>query len=112
MKQKHYETSSDGKSYGIKNFFDRSFGYLFDNSAVPWGCMVREKLYNRTGERDYVRPGDSWFRNPEFGRAIEDADKRGRNGGAYGVQLSWQDMNPFPAGETYQRAHKPYTPKR
>jgi hypothetical protein len=107
-KQKHYETASNGKSYDIMNFFQRSFGYFYDPIAVPWGCAVREKLRNRTGEQDYVRPGDSWFRNPEFGRAIEDPNKRGRNGASYGKVLGWEDMSPFPEGKTYQRAHKAY----
>lgn len=107
-KQQHYETASHGKQYDIGNFFERSFGYAYDPIAVTWGCAVREMLRNRTGEQDYIRPGDSWYRNPEFGRTVENPSKRGRYGSAYGKVLSWEDMNPFPEGETYQRAHKAY----
>lgn len=59
------------------------------------------------GEQDYIRPGD-WYRNPEFGRTVEDPLKRGRNGAGYGKYLSPLEMNPYPPGETYQRGHKPY----
>jgi hypothetical protein len=113
QKQQHYETASHGKQYDIANFFERSFGYFYDPVAVTWGCAVREVLRARTGVKDYVRPGDSWYRNPEFGRSVEDPYKRGRHGSGYGKALGWEDMNPFPEGETYQRAHQAYSePKR
>jgi hypothetical protein len=60
------------------------------------------------GEADYVRPGDHWYRNPEFGKVVSDPRKRGRNGAGYGKYLGPLEMNPYPPGETYQRAHKPY----
>lgn len=111
LKHKSYETASNGKeNYGIANFFERSFGYLYDGSAVHWGCQIRQLLANRTGEKDYLRPGDFWFRNPEFGKIVEDPGKRGRFGAAKGKALDWQDMNPYPVGETYQRSHRAYKP--
>jgi hypothetical protein len=68
-------------------------------------------LFN-AGEQDYVRPGDSWYRNPEFGRTVADPRKRGRHGAGYGKYLAPMEMNPYPPGETYQRAHRPYVAPR
>lgn len=94
LKQQTYETASSGReTYDVYNFFDRSFGYLYDDRAVVWGCLVRAQLANRTGERDYVRPGDFWYRNPEFGRAVEDSAKRGRFGAGYGKVLGKSLLN-------------------
>lgn len=88
VKQQTYETASTGReTYDVSNFFERSFGYTYDDRAVVWGCLVRAQLANRTGERDYVRPGDFWYRNPEFGKAVEDSAKRGRFGAGYGKVL-------------------------
>ena len=56
-----------------------------------------------------MRPGESWYRNPEFGKAVEDPGKRGRYGHGYGKKLGPREMNPYPPQDTYQRAHKQYT---
>jgi hypothetical protein len=108
-KQKTWSTASgsSAKGYSIENYMDRTFGFTFDDVALKYGCQVRELLRNRTGEVDYIRPGD-WFRNPEFGRAVIDPQKRGRHGAGHGKYLGPEDMNPYPAGKTYQRSHKPY----
>ncbi len=55
-----------------------------------------------------IYPGDMWYRNPEFGKVVNDPSKRGRNGAGYGKYLSSGEMNPYPPGLTYQRAHKSY----
>eukprot|EP00428_Durinskia_dybowskii_P063121 CAMPEP_0170363914 /NCGR_PEP_ID=MMETSP0117_2-20130122/5103_1 /TAXON_ID=400756 /ORGANISM="Durinskia baltica, Strain CSIRO CS-38" /LENGTH=355 /DNA_ID=CAMNT_0010618397 /DNA_START=137 /DNA_END=1204 /DNA_ORIENTATION=+ len=107
LKQLTWETAGGGRGYDINNFLDRTVGWRFDNSATAWTCQLRDHLRNRTGEANYVRPGD-WYRNPEFGRTVEDPGKRGRNGAGYGKYLGPTEMNPYPPGETYQRAHRPY----
>ena len=108
MKQGSWETAGSGREYDLYNFMDRTLGFRFDNSAVQWGCQLRELIRNRTGEPDYIRPGDDWYRNPEFGKTVANPRKRGRNGAGYGKYLGPLEMNPYPPGETYQHAHKPY----
>eukprot|EP01038_Epipyxis_sp_PR26KG_P015398 gene15398-20767_t len=108
MKQSTWETAGSNRGYDIYNFLDRVLGYEYDNSGVYWGCQLRELLWNRTGELHYVRPGDMWYRNPEFGRVVSDPRKRGRHGSGLGKKLSPHEMNPYPPGDTYQLAHKSY----
>jgi hypothetical protein len=69
-------------NYDLANFFHRSVGWYLDRSALRYSCQVREVLNNVTGEAHYLRPGDMWYRNPEFGRPLEDPRKRGRYGRA------------------------------
>jgi len=107
MKQESWDTASPGGDYNLYTFMDRVFGFDFDNSIVHWGCQLREVLRNRTGHNDYIRSGD-WYRNLEFGEAVENPNKRGRNGRGYGKYLQSFEMNPYPKGVTYQRSHKPY----
>ena len=113
LKQKTWETASghDSTGYSIYNFLDRVSGWEFDDSLIAWGCQLRELLRTRTGVPDYVRPGDIWYRNPEYGKLVDDPHKRGRYGGGYGKQLGPREMNPYPPQDTYQRAHKRYEPK-
>lgn len=113
LKQKTWTTASghDSTGYSIYNFMDRVSGWDFDDSLIKWGCQLRSLLAKRTGVRDYVRPGDMWYRNPEYGRAVEDPRKRGRYGNGYGKQLGPREMNPYPPQDVYQRAHKRYEPK-
>ena len=110
LKQQTWETASaeNSEGYDIYNFFNRLTGWEYDDSAVFWGCAVRAKLAEMTGEVNYVRPGDSWYRNPEYGKAVEDPKKRGRNGAGYGKKLGPREMNPYPIFDTYQNAHKTY----
>lgn len=108
LKAATWDTAAPGKGYDVYHFLHRNLGYHFDNSAVVWGCQVREVLRRRTGEEHYLRPGDSWYRNPEFGKVVDDPEKRGRYGRGYGAKVGWSDMNPYPAGNTYQKSHKVY----
>jgi len=112
LKQRSWDTASGHESsgYDIYNFLDRTIGFEFDNSGVAWGCQLRALLRNRTGEAHYVRPGDFWYKNPEFGKTVSDPRKRGRFGNGFGKVLGAGDMNPYPPGDTYQLAHKPYSP--
>lgn len=108
LKQKTWSTAGGDRGYDMYNFLDRTLGFEFDNSALQWSCQLRQLLTNRTGIEHYVRPGDSWYRNPEFGKRVDDPLKRGRGGQGDGKKLGWGEMNPYPPGETYQRAHKVY----
>jgi hypothetical protein len=109
LKQRSWDTASHQGNYDIYNFMDRTSGFTFDNSALSWSCQLRDLLFLRTGE-PYVRPGDMWYKNPEYGKTVSDPKKRGRYGNAFGKVLSTNEMNPYPPGETYQAAHKPYEP--
>ncbi len=53
-----------------------------DSASERYSCLVRQEIERvwDSGKR-FIRPGDSWFRNPEFGRSIELAEKRGRGNG-------------------------------
>jgi hypothetical protein len=94
QKQRTWETASAGKeTYDILNFFERSFGYYYDPSALRYSCQLRDHLSLRTNVSHYVRPGDSWYRNPEFGRLVADPSKRGRGGGAVGKKMGWGKSN-------------------
>ena len=75
------------------------------------GLSITGSVAHRTGIANYVRPGDIWYRNPEYGKLVDDPHKRGRYGGGYGKQLGPREMNPYPPLDTYQRAHKKYEPK-
>lgn len=110
LKQKTWETASgaDAKGYDFYHFLDRTLGFTYDDTAIPWTCQLRDLLRERTKESDYLRPGDFWYRNPEFGRVVSDVNKRGRGGSGFGKYLGDGEMNPYPPGLTYQRAHKPY----
>lgn len=108
MKMNTWDTAGAGQTYDIYNFLDRVLGYEFDDSAISWTCQMRELLRNRTGEQDYLRPGDMWYRNPEFGKVVSDPHKRGRYGSGFGKYVHSSEFNPYPPGETYQRAHKSY----
>eukprot|EP01036_Dinobryon_divergens_P030880 gene30880-40191_t len=108
LKQNTWDTAGSNRGYDIYNFLDRTLGFEFDDSAISWGCQLRDVLRNRTGEPHYVRPGDMWYRNVEFGKTVSDPHKRGRFGAGYGKKIGQTDMNPYPPGETYQKAHKVY----
>jgi len=67
-------------AYDIPKFLARSVGWRHDARALRYSCQLREVLANATGTAPYLRPGLHWYRNPEYGRPIEDPDKRGRYG--------------------------------
>lgn len=68
------------KAYDIPKFLSRNVGWQLDRIALRYTCQVRAKLAEMTGEAIYLRPGTSWYRNPEFGKEVSDPDKRGRYG--------------------------------
>lgn len=53
IKQGSWETAGSGRDYDLHNFIDRTLGARFDNSAVAWGCQLRELLRNRTGRERF-----------------------------------------------------------
>jgi hypothetical protein len=61
LKMRTWDTAGAYKDYDMYNFMDRLSGFHFDNSAVSWGCQLREVLRNRTGQQNYVRPGTFWL---------------------------------------------------
>eukprot|EP01039_Chlorochromonas_danica_P000008 gene9-9_t len=109
VKQQSWQTAGSNREYDFFNFLDRTSGFVYDDSALSWTCQLRGLLRERTGEEHYLRPGD-WYRNPEFGRTVEEPLKRGRYGAGYGKVLTSNEMNPYPPGNTYQAAHRAYNP--
>jgi hypothetical protein len=102
MKQESYDLPSVGNdSFGniqgssIYNFLNRAYGFLHDDAALQWSCPLRNWLKLRTGEATYLRPGLSWYRNPEFGKLVEDPRKRGRKGAPLKESLGWREINPY-----------------
>lgn len=110
MKQRTWSTAGSHRDYDMFNFLDRASGFTRDTSALAWTCQLRELLTNRTGQAHYLRAGESWYRNPEFGKTVEEPLKRGRFGQGYGKVLQPKEMNPYPPGSTYQGAHAVYRP--
>lgn len=48
-----------------------------------------------TGQQVYLRPGDIWYRNPEFGKHVSDPDKRGRYGRPNPPGFKYGVKNPY-----------------
>ena len=63
-------TGHEGNGYDIYNFMDRTIGFEFDNSAVPWGCQV-QILYPNTHDTLYSNTHDTMAQHP------------------YGTSLTW-----------------------
>ena len=82
-------------SYDIPKFLARSVGWRHDPRALRYSCQLREILRSMTGEDPYMRPGLMWYRNPEYGRAIEDPDKRGRYGRPNAPGFKYNDPSPY-----------------
>ena len=87
LKIKTWSTAGANTNYGIYNYLERVSGHFFDNTAVKWGCRLRDVLRQRTKEKHYLRPGDFWYRNPEFGKLVTDERKRGRYGAGLGKKV-------------------------
>lgn len=68
--------------YTMKKYFERSFGWTYDPVITRYSCQVREIIREVTKEPIFYRHGDFWYRNPEFGREINDTSKRGHHGGS------------------------------
>ena len=82
-------------SYDVPKFLSRSVGWHHDPIAVRYACQLREVLRNVTGESPYLRPGDVWYRNPEYGRHVSDPDKRGRYGRPNPEGFRYPVKNPY-----------------
>jgi hypothetical protein len=53
---------------------------MHDPSAVQYSCQVREIIREVTHVPAFLRQGDFWFRNPEFGRGIDEVEQQRWNG--------------------------------
>jgi len=106
LKQKTWKTSSGevkpgqtaedaAKNYDISGFLHRSVGWTHESTALRYSCQVREVLRQVTGEKIFLRHGDFWYRNPEFGKAVNDPDKRGRYGRANPDGFKYSEFNPY-----------------
>jgi hypothetical protein len=82
-------------SYDVPKFLSRSVGWQHDTVALRYSCQLREVLQNTTGESPYLRPGDIWYRNPEYGKLIADPDKRGRYGRPNPEGFRYAVKNPY-----------------
>ena len=90
------ESEKASKNYDIVGFFHRNVGWYSDNiAATRYGCQLRELLRNMTGEPVYLRPGDQWYRNPEFGRYIAYPAKRRRYGRPNPPGFHYKDGNMY-----------------
>jgi hypothetical protein len=81
--------------YGLSKFFSRNVGNFRDAIALQFSCQLREQLEIMTGEPTYLRPGDMWYRNVEFGRPVGDPDKRGRYGRPLPPGFTYEVKNPY-----------------
>lgn len=102
------------KNYDVIGFFHRSVGWYSDNTAATrYGCQLRELLRNMTGDPVYFRPGDLWYRNPEFGRHVGYPEKRRRYVRPNPPGFHYTDGNPYHyhGGYTVQELTAMY-PKR
>ena len=106
LKQKTWKTSSGehqegqssesaSSSYDLPKFFARSVGFHFDNTALRYTCQLRELMRKMTGEMEYLRPGNFWYRNPEFGKHVSDPEKRGRYGRPNAPGFKYTSPNPY-----------------
>jgi hypothetical protein len=48
---------------------------MYDPSAVRYSCQVREIIREVTNETKFLRRGDFWYRNPEFGKKFDETDQ-------------------------------------
>lgn len=83
------------KGYDIPKFLQRSVGWTHDATAIRYTCQLREVLKNITGADPYLRPGDMWYRNAEFGKSVGDPDKRGRYGRPNPPGFKYKERNPY-----------------
>ena len=67
---------------------------------------MRKMLRNVTGQENYLRPVNLWYRNIEFGKVVADPLKRGRQGNGINKKLRKSEWNSYPRGDTYQAAHR------
>lgn len=89
------DSNAAASDYNIEKFFQRSVGWMHDNSALRYTCQLRELLAKMTGHKTYFRPGHGWYRNPELGRLVNVPEKRGRYGRPNAEGFHYKDGNPF-----------------
>jgi hypothetical protein len=76
MKHSAWQTGgSSHRTFKIKDYLSRSVGWFVDRHALAFSCQLREILMNTTGIMEYLRPGDNWYRNPEFRKPMKAAFK-------------------------------------
>lgn len=90
LKGRTWKTANRESGYDILGYLERAVGWEMDPIALRYSCQVRAHLRDVTGEEVYLRPGDAWLRNLEFGRNMTHADKgrrkqRANEGGASGM---------------------------
>lgn len=90
------ETAKDAsKNYDLSKFFQRTLGWYHDPTALRYSCQLRKLIADMSGTSPYYRPGTQWYRNPEFGRRVNDPDKRGRYGRPSPDGFRFHDGNPY-----------------
>ena len=89
----HTATGEGDGGYSLSYFLHRSVGYTSDITALNYACQTREVLREVTGESRFLRFGDQWYRNIEFGKNVSDPTKRGRMGRPRDEPV--KDGNPF-----------------
>ena len=100
LKSKTWETAKDGSdkdaiAYDVNGFLRRSIGWKYDPTALRYSCQLREVLAEVTGNDTFLRAGNGWFRNVEFGRPVDDPAKRGRHGHPLKKGFTYRDGNPY-----------------
>ncbi len=94
LKTQSWETSNS--AYNLIDYFDRSVGWTLDSLAAQrYSCQVRAILHKMTGKEKYLRPGDMWIRNVEFGKAMTYASKAKRDGETIVNGFTFRRVNPY-----------------
>jgi hypothetical protein len=89
-------TGENAVSYPITNYLQRSVGWTLDRSILRHACQLRELLTKRTGEAMYLRPGDVWMRNVEFGKNLSYPGKMKRLNQPIPPNFKYEPENPYP----------------
>ena len=88
------ELPSKINDYSLSYFLHRSVGYTLDTTMNAYSCETRRKwLEVHTDANRYLRFGNSWYRNIEFNKKVDDPEKRGRYG--HGKKGQVRDGNPY-----------------
>eukprot|EP01041_Mallomonas_annulata_P007380 gene7380-15070_t len=108
---------SASKGYNTPTFLARNLGWYFDDTALRYSCQLRHQLRMITGESTYLRPGNGWYRNVEFGKVIDDSEKRGRYGRTNPKGFRYSEHNPYhyhgkQLGDVVTLTPNPSTPER
>ena len=88
------EFKSSVGDYSLSYFLHRSAGYTLDHNMLRYACQTRRAwLEIHTNYTQFLRPGESWYRNIEFGKRVNDPEKRGRYGREKTERV--RDGNPY-----------------